>query len=415
MFRVFSTNGVGSSSQCRMGFFRMATILLVVSFVLVPISPVFAAENLYYAVPANQLQTPSFLSEITSDKHTGAATYSYPVVTPSGRNGIEPSLSLSYSSNETKNTNVIGYGWDISIPYIQRQNKEGVNNLYDESDYISSLDGELTFISIASGIETYKPRFDNGNFNVYELENDVWTVTDKSGTEYVFGSATTTRQDNPSDSTQIYKWMVDDVRDTNDNFMSYEYYKDAGQIYPSKIKYTGNDTTDGLFEVEFLRESRSDDITSHEPAFAVTSNYRIDEIQVKENGSWVRKYAIAYTTGDNGVRSLISTITESGKDSLGTITTLPAVTFTYQSSSFAWTKDANWSVPLEFIRTQYGGDNAVRFTDANGDGLVDLIRGFNSGGGVCNGCEIALNDGDDWVLANDPIMPKPFRLSLIHI
>jgi len=50
--------------------------------------------------------------------------------------------------------------------------------------------------------------------------------------------------------------MLEEVRDLNDNYIKYEYYKNDGQIYPSKVKYTGYNTTDGIFEVEFLRESR---------------------------------------------------------------------------------------------------------------------------------------------------------------
>jgi len=156
-----------------------------------------------------------------------------------------------------------GYGWDIPIPYIVRMNKNGVDELYDSDTYFySSLSGQLATTSSST---VYQTRFDDGSFMQYEYIDNAWTVTDKAGVVYKFGHSTTTRQDNATNTSEVYKWMLEEVRDKNDNYVSYEYYKDGGEIYPDTITYTGHDTTDGPFTVEFVREARDDIDTSSDP------------------------------------------------------------------------------------------------------------------------------------------------------
>jgi hypothetical protein len=62
---------------------------------------------------------------------------------------MQPDLSLIYNSRNTDQDSVVGYGWWLSIPYIERLNKTGSQDLYGSNAYFtSSLDGEL---AVASG------------------------------------------------------------------------------------------------------------------------------------------------------------------------------------------------------------------------------------------------------------------------
>ena len=82
----------------------------------------------------------------------------------------------------------------------------------------------------------------------------------------------------------------------------------------------------------------------------VTSNYLINEIDMKVSGDWVRKYTLSYTTGDNGARSLLGSITEAGKDGQGTVTTLPATSFSYQHANPGWTATStSWNTPISIV------------------------------------------------------------------
>ncbi len=242
----------------------------------------------------------------------------------------------------------------------------------------------------------YGPKVENGDFLRHEFVNDeYWVVTDKQGTKYTFGQTSDSRQDN-NDGTKVFRWMLEEVRDTNDNYITYQYYKHLNQTYIASTTYTGHDTTDGVFDVDFLREERGDVATSTRTGFPVVTNYRINEIQAKMNGNWLRKYVLDYTTGDNATTTLLSAITESGKDENGNITTLPSTDFTYQSKIKSWTEDGNYSIPVNF-----GYDSGasrvyrpgVKLADVNGDGLVDIVASYNypAPGGTE---QVFINDGD---------------------
>jgi hypothetical protein len=334
---------------------------------------------------------------------SGAFRYSYPLTVPPGRKGLEPKLSLEYSNQSTENQSIFGYGWSDNIPYIQRINKAGSEQLYSRYDFVSSLDGEL--LPTAAGTTTsFSAKTENSDFRTYAFTNNQWTVTDKQGTTYKFGTSTGSRQNDTASTTRIYKWMLDEIRDTNGNYIKYEYYKDAGQIYPSKIIYTGNGSTDGIFEVSFSRESRTDNATTSQPAFNVKTNYRINEIQAKVNSTWVRKYALSYTTGDNGARSLLSSITETGQGEDATTISLPATSFTYQPSQHSIATSTAWTIP-EY--TAFADrDSGTRFVDVNGDGLADITRLYYSGGtGAIQNVYLNKGDGTGWTASTTWSIP----------
>ncbi|MES2668265.1 MAG: toxin TcdB middle/N-terminal domain-containing protein [Patescibacteria group bacterium] len=327
------------------------------------------------------------------DLISGSLQYDFPLTLPPGRDGMEPELRLAYSSQPSEEVNAFGYGWSLSIPYIERMNKKGTDSMYSHDYFYSSLDGELE--KTASSSSFYGPKIEGGAFNTYEFANGYWSITDKLGTRYLFGTTTASRIDNPSDSSQVYRWYLQEIRDTNGNFVNYEYAKNGAFIYPSKVTYTGNGSSPGIFEVEFLREARTDIATSSKAGFLVTSNQRISEIQAKVNGSWVRKFVLSYTTADNSRRSIINTITESGKDDIGTITTLPVTDFDYRLSAKGWTRDTGLQLPVTFTET-YTMDAGVRLADVNGDGLTDVIKSYQGSSASTTAVATYLNTGSGW-------------------
>jgi RHS repeat-associated protein len=353
---------------------------------------------------------------IQPDSIAGSASHSYPISLPPGRNGLTPNLSLSYSSGQGSNVSTVGYGWDVSIPFIQRINRNGTDAMFGQYLFYSTMDGELS--STTPGGNMYGARFEKGSFlkYLYSTSSNAWIVTDKSGTVYKFGSSAASRQDNPSDSSQIYKWELDEIRDTNNNYIKYTYTKDTGQIYANQILYTGNGSTDGPFEVDFLKENRSDIASSSQPGFQIVSRSRINEIDVKVSGTWVRKYTLSYTTGDNQSRSLLSAIQQSGQNDAGTVVTQPSTTFNYQTAIPSWTATStSWNAPLALTNFQIttNGDTGVRIADVNGDGLPDMIQAYKNSDASFTAQQAWINTGFGFTSSSTWI--PPLYLTDAHI
>ena len=151
----------------------------------------------------------------------------------------------------------------------------------------------------------------------------------------MYGSSDSGRQYDTSTgtSTNTYKWYLQEVRDTNGNYIKYTYTRDSNQIYPNQIIYTGNGVTDGPATISFTTATRPDARISFAPGFKETTNYRISEIDASFNGQVVRKYLLGYGAGNNGYRSLLTSLQEQGYDDNQTLTSLPATTFSYISAT----------------------------------------------------------------------------------
>lgn len=303
------------------------------------------------------------------DNTSGALTQRIQLTVPPGRNGVQPDLALEYNSQRTEQNSIVGYGWNVSIPYIERMNKTGIQSMYGPDPYFSSsLDGEVVKTSTSSN--TYKAKVDAGQSLSYSYSSDTWTVYDKNGTRYLFGSSDQSRQAPTTTTSKISKWMLEEVRDTNDNYVKYFYTRDLNQVYPSYILYTGNGSTDGIFRIDFTTSTRTDPNISYKTGYRVATNNIISEISASVNGTWVKKYNLSYGVGNNGTRALLSGITEKGKNDVGTEITLPPTSFSYVSTTTQFVAQRNDP------RLQ---GSAWIPADANGNGLNDITVSYYDG------------------------------------
>ena len=304
-------------------------------------------------------------SILSVESSTGAFTQHIPITVPPGRNGIQPNLTLDYNSQHIED-GIVGYGWGISIPYIYRLNKTGTQDFYTTNvTFASTMDGELVQTATTSTI--YRARTDTGEYLTYVYADNTWTVYDKKGTRYIFGATNGGRQyDTDVGSSNTYKWALQEIRDTNDNYATFAYSRDSNELYPYQIKYTGNGSIDGSFVVDFATTTRPDVRESYKAGFDVTTNYRISEIRVSVSGTLVNKYALSYGTGSNGYRSLLMGIQQTGYDESSSGTTLPAMTFTYASSSQMFIEQSDSTNGMVAAGPGY------IVTDMNGNGVNDI-------------------------------------------
>ena len=119
---------------------KVISILAVASIILTPLTPAAFGDG------SPTVPNPVFTAQAEQPKvdgSTGAFTQQIPIDIPPGRNGLQPDVSLEYNSQRTQDI-IVGYGWSLSIPYIQRLNKTGSQDLYTSNAYFtSSVDGDL--------------------------------------------------------------------------------------------------------------------------------------------------------------------------------------------------------------------------------------------------------------------------------
>ena len=322
---------------------------------------------------------------------TGAAIYDYPMALPSGRNGMTPSVSLTYNSQDESLDNIVGYHWSLTQYSIKRINKTGVEKLYDlptgqtgENNFVATTpieSGELVSIDLSDGHHgNYAQRVET-SFSKYEfMPDNSWLITDKRGVKYKFGISDDSRQSDPADPSRIYQWMLEEIRDPNDNFIRYTYYKADNQIYPKEIIYTGHGQDDGVFKVRFLPFAdnktgaiRQDSYYGYYSGFRIATNYLVGNIEVYANDQLRKKYEINYSAVDPLVRQTIGNITETGYDINGNAESLPATVFDYTPSEVKW-EETNDYYPEWFFESCYNECYVVNVYDwdMTGDGLIDF-------------------------------------------
>jgi RHS repeat-associated protein len=293
-------------------------------------------------------------------------------VTGAGGSGGSGIVILSYPTSDASNYTCGGTTTTSGSNTICTYTSSGTFT-------VSSTSGTTTVTTSTPGY--YLPRIDDGSFRQYTFASSTnsWTMFDKKGNEYFFGSTTQSQQSATSTPSQVYKWMLERVQDPNGNYVRYAYAKDGNQIYPSEIVYTGHDSTDGPMTVTFATSTRPDAVPSYASGFRVDTNWRISQITAAVSGTTVRQYNLGYAVGNNGTRSMLASVQKNGWDSSSVEASEPAMTFSYMN------------VTTPFL--EQGGNGSSNFagscngdpwvvTDVNGEGVNDMttIQLNNAGG-----------------------------------
>ncbi|RJQ52812.1 MAG: hypothetical protein C4526_07660 [Nitrospiraceae bacterium] len=83
--------------------------------------------------------------QISPAGNSGTAVTGIPIIVPPGRKGMQPNISLNYSSSGGNGW--LGVGWSLDMGAIQRNTKRGVN--YSADDFVVTVNGsssELVYI-----------------------------------------------------------------------------------------------------------------------------------------------------------------------------------------------------------------------------------------------------------------------------
>ena len=328
---------------------------------------------------------------------TGALNLSVPFgpVSP-GRTGMQPDVSITYSSNRKKGW--MGVGFDVSVVgSIKVSLDQGVPK-YDGTDKFEFEFNGSTGRLVDTDNGYHLPEVNTSFTRFYKASRpnptyrDYWIVKEKSGKIYIFGFDNNSWLSVASKDAQ---WHINYIIDTLGNFIRFKYEKDNLVVYLKSIEYVGKinipgegiteDTIEdlnltyidgGSNEVIFELEGRDDLTTSHIYGFAQAFAKRLQYIEAKHNNIPITRYTFNYDSIDS-IHTTKSRITQinrsSSKDGISW-ENLPAIKFAYEEirSGTKWSYVENYS-NLEIMGTNYWVP--VLLADYDGDGLTDIGNG----------------------------------------
>lgn len=320
---------------------------------------------------------------------TGAATYTIPISVPPGTAGITPSLSIGYSSQNGNGT--LGAGWTLNgLPTITRCGRnvaqDGVRAgvKFDVNDRFC-LDGEKLFATAgtygADGteyhteVENFSKVVSRGAAGVGPGWFQVWT---KNGRLLEFGNTADSRAV-VQGTAATREWLVNKISDVRGNYVSVTYSNNAttGEVYPTRIDYTGNTLT-GLVpynSIQFQYSTRPDAQINWVAGASAKSTKLLTNVQTFQGASMVLDYRLSYQTSAVTNRQLLSSITLC--EATTTTCSLAPTSFTYQASTSATSLVRNMAFPTN----PPTGGNMTLTGDINGSGRTGaVIINFNDSG-----------------------------------
>lgn len=260
----------------------------------------------------------------------GAANYSIPITVAPGTAGLEPKLSLNYSSRG--GNGLLGMGWSLNgLSTISRSPATlAQDNLIDSVDFDEndkfSLDGER-LIAIAGdyGADGAEYRTEHDIFNRVVSNgtggnsNDPqsFTVYTKSGLIMEYGATNDARIEAQGRDEAMF-WAVNKISDSFGNYMTISYVEDNANssFRPLQILYTyhPNQTLPVFASVNFTYEERPDAAPRYMAGSKVLLTHRLTNVMAKQFGSPFREYRLTYGLDAFTSRSHLSSLTECGAD-----------------------------------------------------------------------------------------------------
>ncbi|MBI3186774.1 MAG: VCBS repeat-containing protein, partial [Gammaproteobacteria bacterium] len=298
----------------------------------------------------------------------GAATYSIPVEIPPGISGMQPQVSIVYDSSAENG--LLGMGFVLSAQSeITRCHKtlavegvvSGVN--YDATDAYC-LDGQKL---ISIGGNQYIT--ETGTTSKIEYVNNVFTVTSRSGTTTVYGSADSNILAQGKSVTRV--WAVKSETDQYGNYVTYNYTQDGvnGDYWLNTIQYTGTYNSLPNATVEFNYETRSDVFTGYVAGSKNSSLKRLNKIVTKVNAATIYEYSFLYESANTTFRSRLAKIRKCAG--------VGGVNGCVKDTNFTWTNgDSTFANAIDTGINNIGYDSNKKIVDVNGDGKSDLVLAY---------------------------------------
>ncbi|MGN9908999.1 SpvB/TcaC N-terminal domain-containing protein [Phytohabitans sp. LJ34] len=323
--------------------------------------------------------------KFSPDLFTGTGNYTVPIPLPAGRLGLEPKLTLGYSTGNGNGP--FGLGWRLDTPGVTRKTTRGTPRYTGDDVFVLSGAEDLVPVAeVEPGRTRYRPRTE-GLFarvdHVRDGTGDFWEVHAKDGTRNRYGATVA----DPDDPGRVFAWRITETRDPLGNLVRYEYLTDEGeggghrwrQPMLARISYADyGDRADPEFlvVVDFDYETRPDAFSDHRAGFEIRTSLRCAAIRVRTRAADgvdrpSRMYRFGYQPAAfNGV-SLLTRIEAIGVDG-ATAEPTPPLTFGY--SGFDPRGRRFEPVRGRALPTVALSDPTLALVDLRGAGLPDLVE-----------------------------------------
>ncbi|MCX6272067.1 MAG: FG-GAP-like repeat-containing protein [Bacteroidetes bacterium] len=232
---------------------------------------------------------------------SGNASYSFPLTVAPGTAGMQPDLSLVYSSMNSNG--ILGYGFLLSgLSMISRSPKTYAQDYATQP--VQYIDGEDRYNLDGERLRVINGGTYGGNGSEYYTEQNSFQritsspalegpeaiiarflVQTKSGLTKEYGYTADSRIQAGGDNDDwIMYWALNRIRDTKGNYIDFKYFKNpvTKEFYPDMIKYTGNLNT-GLQPYAFIKffyQVRPDSSSKYMGGSVVTRNHRLSGMRM---------------------------------------------------------------------------------------------------------------------------------------
>jgi RHS repeat-associated protein len=205
--------------------------------------------------------------KFSPDLFTGTGNFSVPLALPAGRNGLQPELTLGYSTGG--GNSAFGLGWNLGVPGVQRKTSKGIPR-YDDGQDVFILSGAEDLVPLARTdlFDTqvpaqplghrvqYRPRteglFARIEHYVYRDGRNYWQVRSKDGLTSYYGaeSEPITLADHapnpanpavltdPLHPANVFAWHLTRTVDVFGNEIIYEYEREINLAGPHQFTQT---------------------------------------------------------------------------------------------------------------------------------------------------------------------------------
>lgn len=323
----------------------------------------------------------------TAVSPSGDFNYSVPISLPPVASGLQPSLSLSYSSSA--GDGLLGIGWQLfgesritrcPQTILQDGARKAISNTASDR---FCLDGQR-LIAIGSGAygadgTEYRTEQD-GYTKIVSYGNksggpDYFAVWGRGGLKSEYGNTVDSKLTNNSGAVAVV-WAINNSVDPMGNVLNYEYINSQadGQIYLSKIGYGGSLSSSVFvspYMVQLTYVDRVKPITQYSVGSVYTIAKLLSKVAVSKNGQDIPvwRYELSYEGALSAAtgRPRLSSVRQCMK---GGNICYPEVLFEWTGQAVAGRDGVVKKFPsgLDIFN---GYSNLT--IDFNGDGLMDIL------------------------------------------